>query len=225
MLQLEAQKRTIFGKKASRSRREGRLPVVIYGSKEKAASYFIDSKEFKKIYKEAGESTVISFRDGENEKDVLIHEVSFNPVTDELVHADFYVIEKGKKVKVKVPLVFTGVSSAVKSLGGILVKVMHELEIEAEAKDLPHNIKVDIGSLVNFKDQITLGSLDFPTGVRALGSPDEIIVLVAEPKEEKVEEESPVDLSKIEVEKKGKKPEEATADEAAKGTKDEKKDK
>ncbi len=224
MLQLIAERRSVFGKRLSRSRKAGRLPVVIYGHKEKATPYFINASQFKKVYKEAGESTVISLKDGLEEKDILVHEVSFDPVTDEVNHADFYVIEKGKKVKVKIPLVFIGVAPAVKALGGILVKVMHEIEIEAEAKDLPHNIKVDIGALASFGNQITVANLDLIKGVRFLAGGEEVIALVAQPKEEK-EEEAPVDLSKIEVEKKGKKPEEAVAEEAPKGTKDEKKDK
>jgi large subunit ribosomal protein L25 len=119
-------------------------------------------------------------------------------------HADFYVIEKGAKVKVDVQLVFDGVSPAVKDLGGILVKVLREVEIEAGAKDLPHELRVDISTLVDLKSVIHAKDLALPTGVTLITKADEIVASIAEAKEEVEEAPTAVDMSAIEVEKKGK---------------------
>ncbi|OHA58247.1 MAG: hypothetical protein A2571_03250 [Candidatus Vogelbacteria bacterium RIFOXYD1_FULL_44_32] len=207
MLTLNAQKRETFGKKLEGARKDGKLPVVIYGPKEDASSYFVDTKEFNKVYREAGESTVIEFKTEAGDHDVLIKETDHNPISGEVIHVDFYVIEKGKKVEVEVPLVFEGESPAVENLAGILVKVIHDLPIEAMPKDLPHDIKVDISALVDFDSQITVADLVVPAGVTVLIDATEVVALVTEAKEEPVEAE-PIDISTIEVEKKGKKDEE-----------------
>jgi len=118
----------------------------------------------------AGESSVIILSDGTNEHEALIHEIDIHPVTGVPRHADFYVIEKGKKIQVKVPLEFIGVSPAVKDLGGILVKVLRELEIEAAAKDLPHDLKVDISALKELTSTIHVSDLKIPAGVTVVGT-------------------------------------------------------
>lgn len=207
---LKVKKREVFGKKLKKERENGQLPVVVYGPKDKPENYFVDSIDFLKVFREAGESTVIELTGEENSKDVLIHDVSYDPVSDTPIHVDFYAIEKGKKVEVAVPLEFIGVSPAVKNLSGILVKVLHELQIEAMPKDLPHEIEIDISPLVDFDSQILVKDVKAPEGVTILNDADEVVVLTNAPEEEK-EEEEPIDMDSIEVEKKGKKEEEGEA--------------
>ena len=151
----------------------------------------------------------------------MIHDVDLDPVTDKPRHADFYAIEKGKTLEISVPLEFIGVAGAVKELGGILVKVMHEVEIEALPKDLPHNIVVDISSLKTFDDVIKASDIKLPEGVTLKVKADEVIASVYEPKEEV--EVAPVDLSAIEVAKKGKEAKEGEAEAGAEATTEEKK--
>lgn len=209
MLSLHTEKRAVFGKQVRFVRAKGLLPIVAYGRKGTLGSYSVVLNDFKKVFKSAGESTVISLVTPEGESDSLIHDVSFHPVTGEPTHADFYVIEKGQKVQVKVPLEFTGTSMAVKSLSGVLVKVLQQVEVESEPRSLPHSLVADLSKLATFDDQIIASDIILPAGVTLIENPDEVIALVQAPKEEKEEEAAPVDLTKIEVEKKGKKEEEA----------------
>lgn len=184
-------------------RAAGKMPVVFYGPKQKSTSAVVSTVDFIKTYKKAGESSVIILKDGNTEHEALIHDLDVHPVTGAPRHADFYVIEKGKKVKVNVPLVFVGVSPAVKDKGAILIKVARELEIEAAPKDLPHELSVDISSLVEFSSSVMAKDIKLPAGVTLVSGSDEILASVAEAKEE-VEEVKPIDMSAIEVEKKGK---------------------
>ena len=223
MVKLAAEPRQIFGKKLKTAREGGKLPVVAYGHKERPTALFVDLANFKKVLKQAGESSVVTLEIGKEEKDVLINEVAVHPVTSEPVHADFYVIEKGKVLQVKVPLEFTGTSEAVKNLGGVLVKVLYELEIEALPKDLPHQIKVDIGLLSTLESRVLVSDLKLSAGVKALVKGEEVVAAITTVQEEK--EETPVDLSAIEVEKKGKKEEEATGEAASPSAEPEKKEK
>jgi large subunit ribosomal protein L25 len=92
-----------------------------------------------------------------------------------------------------------------------LVKVLHDIEIEATPKDLPHRVEIDISSLASFGSQVFARDIKLPSGVELLENADEVVASVYEPKEEKIEE-APVDLSAIEVEKKGKKEEEGAVE-------------
>lgn len=189
-------------------RKSGYMPAVFYGKKTASTSISILQKDFIKVWKNAGESSVVTLKGGKEAVDVLIHDVSIDPVGDFPIHADFYVFEKGKKLEVEVPLEFVGVSPAVKDLSGNLIKVMHEIKVSAEPQNLPHVITVDISSLVTFEDQILASDIKLPTGVTLAEIPTEVVASVEEPRADEPEEVTPVDLSAIEVEKKGKKEEE-----------------
>jgi len=183
----------------------GTLPAVYYGPKETSTPVTVNAVEFRKVWKKAGESSVIILKDAKgNEHEALIHDIDVHPLTGEPRHADFYVIEKGKKVKVAVPLVYSGVSPAVKDKGGILVKVRRELEIEAAPRDLPHDVTVDISTLAELTDVILAKSLKLPSGVELKINPDDVIASIAEAKEEVEEAAAAIDMSAIEVEAKGK---------------------
>ena len=207
MLKLTAEKRDIFGKELKKARQAGKMPVVIYGARDKSTSLFVLTKEFKKLLGQAGESTMITVDAGDLKRDVLIHEVDFHPVNGEPIHADLYVVDKTKTLAVKVPLRYEGVSAAVKDLGGTLVKVLHELEIEVLPTHIPHEVIVDISLLATLESQILVRDLKVPREVKVMIEPETVVAAISVAKEEPVEE-APVDLSAIEVEKKGKKEEE-----------------
>ena len=193
-------------------RKTGFIPAVFYGRKQESTDILVKTTEFNKVLAQAGESTVVTLKGDFGTHDAMIHEVDRDPITGVTRHADFYVIEKDKKIKVHVPVEFEGVSPAVKELGGILVKVVHEIEIEALPGNLPHAIHVDISALVDFDSNISAGDLKLPSGVTLAIKPEEIVASIAKPKEEE-ENAAPIDISSIEVEKKGKDAKEG-ADEA-----------
>lgn len=199
----------MVGKGVQALRAEGHMPAVVYSGGEEALAIQLAERDFKKVFAEAGESTVITLSIDGEEKSVLIQDVDLDPVTSYPRHADFYAIKKGQKVKVEVPIEFVGESEAVKTLGANLVKVLHELEIEGEATALPHHIEVSIEPLKNFEDQILAGSISLPAGITLMSGADEVVAIAAKPEEEKVEEAAP-DMSAIEIsEERGKKEKEA----------------
>jgi large subunit ribosomal protein L25 len=209
MISLTATPRTITGKSSAKLSKEGLMPGIVYGPKQEPISIALSLLEFKRILRDEGESTVIELSGvSKASMQVLIHDVDLDPVTSVPRHADFYAIEKGAKVEVAVPLSFIGESAAVKA-GGNLVKVMHELEIESEAADLPHEIEVDISTLENMGDQIHVRDIKLPKGVVAQVEGDEVVALIQEVEVEPEEATAEPDMDAIEVEKKGK-AEEAT---------------
>jgi large subunit ribosomal protein L25 len=185
----------------------GKIPAVIYGPGVKNINLEIDYKEFQKVLKTAGESSLVELNIDGEKRLVLIHEIQRDPATDQFIHVDFFQASLKEEVEVKVPLVFEGVSLAVKDLGGTLVKNISELEIKALPQDLPHEIKVSIDSLNTFENHILVKDLTLPKGIKTLLKEDEIVVSVAPP--EKVEEELATeikenveDIGKVEKEKK-----------------------
>ena len=206
MLILEAQARTKADELVT-LRKAGKMPAVFYGKKTESTPISISQKDFIKVWRTAGESGVVSIKSGTETVDVLIKAVDLDPITDSPRHVDFYVFEKGKKIEVSVPLEFVGVSPAVKDIGGILIKALHELKISADPQHIPHDIEVDVSTLATFESVIMAKDLPLPTGVELIENADEVVAAIGKPKEE-VEETAPVDLSTIEVEKKGKKEEE-----------------
>lgn len=191
------------------------MPAVVYGRSQEATPIAVDRKEFDKLFRKAGESTVITLEGLGEAKDALINEVATDPVTGESLHADFYAIQKGQTVTVSVPFVFEGESPAVKELGGILVKVMHELEIECEPKELPHSIVVDISKLTGLDSQVKIADLTLPPSAKIEIDADEVVAMIDVAQEEPAEE-APADISAIEIsEERGKKEEEGDAAPAA----------
>jgi large subunit ribosomal protein L25 len=194
---LMATKRTELGKDVSVLRKAGSMPAVVYGPKQESLSITLNRREFEKAFKSAGESTVITINVDGTAIPTLIHEVDHDPVTNAPRHADFYAIVKGQKVKVKIPLEFTGESAAVKG-GANLVKTLYELEVEADPMNLPHELVVDITSLVEVGSQIVAGDIVLPTGVELMENPEEVIAIAAAAKEEVIEEAPvAVDMTQI----------------------------
>ncbi len=213
MLTLSAKIRKELGKKVKVLREKGILPGVLYGPKMKTAtSIEINLKEFEKIYKDAGESSLISLEVDNKKFLVLIHEMARDPLTNKFLHVDFYQPSLEKEVAVTLPLVFEGEALAVKDSGGTLVKNISEIEVKALPQNLPHEIKVNIENLKTFADNIKILDLKLPEGVKVQRGPEEIVAHVlapvkveeelVKPIEEKVEEVEKVEEKKIEKEEK-----------------------
>lgn len=208
MLTLAVEKRLTTGQAGEKNsasahaiRRAGSIPAVVYGAHQAATPISISARAFEKVLREAGEATIVSLTGLGEPLPILIHEVALDPITNQPQHVDFYAVTKGEKVEVAIPLVFVGESAAVKS-GANLVKVLHEITIEADPMNLPHDISVDLSRLATIDDRIYVKDITLPVGVDLVTDADEVIALAQAVVEEK--EAAPADISSIEVEKKGK---------------------
>ena len=165
-------------------RSEGFVPAVLYGPKETPASISIDARQLESVWHEAGETTIVTLKGIGADKDTLIHDAQIHPTTGKLVHVDFYVLEKGKKIEISVPLEFVGEAPAEK-LGFIVSKALHEIEIEVAPAELPRSLDVDLSVLNGLEDQITAADVKLPPSATLITSPEEIVASVAEFHEEK----------------------------------------
>ena len=126
---------------------------------------------------------------------------------DNPIHVDFYAVDMTKKIHVDVALEFIGESDAVKA-GGILVKVLHALKVEALPNDLPHSISIDISQLKNAGDSIIVDAVKILKGVKVLDNSEETIAMVEAPRaEEEAKAEEAAEAPSLEsIEVVGKKP-------------------
>ncbi len=210
-LQIGAKNRDLATATPQAVRREGFIPAVLYGHHVQSTNLSVPANEFEKLFRKAGESTLIELTTEDGKvHNVLIQEVQRHFLTTKPIHVDFMQVNMTETLKASVALEFIGESHAVKAEGGVLVKVLNEVEVECLPMDLPHNIEVDISALKSFSDHITVKDLNVSSKVKVLTDADEVIAKVQPPRnvEAELTPTEPVDISQVEVVSKEKKEEE-----------------
>ena len=205
-MDLIAQKREKFGKASKGLAEEGFIPAEIYGHGFKNEHLSVPTKEFLKVFKEAGENTIVNLSVGGEKWPALIYDVQKNGIHGEVSHVDFYRVTMTEKITTKVPLEFVGEAPAVKEKIGILNKSMDEVEVEALPVDLPHRIEVDLGLLLDLTSNIHIKDLKTSSKVKILVDPETVVATIVAVKEEE-EVKGPADVSEVKVEAEEKKAE------------------
>lgn len=181
-LSLKAEERKVLGKKVKHLRKNGQLPAHVFGKGLETEAVSVDGKTFLKIFKEAGETGLIDLKIGtEKVRPVMIKGVQYDPVSGDPVHIDFYQVNLTQTVKVPVPLVLIGEQPESVHMGeAIVLQTLNEIEVEALPTDLIEKIEVDITSLKNIDDAITVGQLNFDRSKLTVSvSEEEIVVKLA----------------------------------------------
>ena len=189
------------------------IPAELYGHGFENIHLSVPAKNFSRVFKEAGASAIIklvlSGAEGlkdKNEFNVLINNFQRSPLTNEISHIDFYSVRMDEKITAAIPLEFINESPAVKEKIGILIKAMHEIEIEALPADLPHHIEVDISNLSNIGMNIRVKDLKINKGVKLLVDRETVVAVINEiAKEEEIVAPISVEEVKVEGEEKKKK--------------------
>jgi len=211
MFTLTSKSRVEVGRETGELRADGFIPAVLYGPGIENKNLAVDAKEFVKLLREAGKTSLVSLKiEGEkNSFMVLVNDLDNDPLSGNVIHIDFYQPDMTKEIETEVPLSFEGESLAVKDLGGTLVKNISEITVKALPADLPREIIVNISKLNTFEDVIMVKDLPVGEKVKILKSPDEIVALavpvqqveeeLATPIEEKVEDVAQVEKKEKDV--------------------------
>ncbi|MBU1089275.1 50S ribosomal protein L25 [Patescibacteria group bacterium] len=174
-----------------RARRK--ITAEYYGKGKENLHLTFDYQTFRKIFKDAGSSSIVNLQvEGEKEpREVLIHKINYDPLTDEFAHVDLKQIERGKKMIAKVSIVITGESPAVKNFGGILTHGKSEVEIKCLPRDLLKKIEVDISNLEEIGASVRVKDLPIDREKHEiLEEEDAMVILIIAPKtSEELEEE------------------------------------
>jgi large subunit ribosomal protein L25 len=171
---------------ARATRREGRVPAVLYGPHAEPVHFSLAALDMRPLVHTTETYRIALKLDGQTLDCVLKH-VDYDPVTSLPAHADFYALTKGEKLTLTVPVLVVGNAPGVRE-GGDLMQPLHEIEVRCLPKDIPGHIEVDVSNL-NVGDAIHVGDLAFE-GVEIHGDPALPVVLVAGKKPEVLEEEA-----------------------------------
>lgn len=200
---LKAEARTEMGRKTNAIRAEGKVPAVLYGFGTEPTIITVDNVAFVKALAAAGESTIVDLDVSGTVHPVLIADVQRNPLTTFVTHVDFRRVDMSKKIEAKIPLVLSGISSAVKDLGGTLIQSLEDLEVECLPNALVHDITVSITSLKTFEDVIRVSDLTIPSGMEVKTPVETAIASVQPPRSEAemaaLDAAVDADVSKVEV--------------------------
>ena len=179
IVQVEAQARESFGKKfTKRVRKEGLVPAIIYGGDNntaisvspKAVKPLVYTPDFK-----LAEITV----NGETNRCIL-KDITFHPLTDEIVHIDLLSVIPGTPIKVEIPVGFKGASPGVKE-GGKLIAQMRKVKVKTLPKTLVDQVFVDISNL-DLGGSVRVRDIDFPEGVEVMTTPATPVAIVEVPR-------------------------------------------
>jgi len=224
---LQAQQRTLVGRKSRQLRATGEIPAIVYGSGIQPSSITINRNAFLKTYKQAGESSIVELAVGENEPlHVLIQDTQIDPLLNEVTHVDFRSIDMNKEIEASVQLEVTGESPAVKALGGTLVLSRDYVTVRCLPAKLVRSLAVDISKLATFEDSIRVKDLVLPDGMTIIDQSTLSIAAVEAPRSEEemaaLDKAVEVDISTVEVAGKKEDEEAVTAEEGAEKPADEK---
>jgi large subunit ribosomal protein L25 len=163
-------------------RNEGHFPAIVYGRQVQSTPIYVNSADFIKTMREAGRNGVLTLTLQDNTFSVMLHDLQTDPLKNEVMHADFQVIDMSKEVDADVTVSLTGDAPGVKE-GGVMQQALHQLSIRALPKDIPSSIEVDVSSL-QVGETITVGDISRKGKYEINHEPTETVASILPPKQE-----------------------------------------
>jgi len=180
-VKLRAERREDLKKSATKEvRNKGRLPAVLYGKDKESKAISLDSIELVKTIRDEGRNAIISLDiEGDSPVDVMLHEYQMDPIRDELLHADFYIVDMSEEMDVEVSLNLEGEPEGVRD-GGVLQQPLYVLQVRAKPREIPEEISVNISELT-VGDSITVADLTTTGNYELLDEPDTTVATILAP--------------------------------------------
>ena len=177
---LELEPREIMGKKVKRLRREGIIPVHLYGQGVESRALQCDAPKLIQVLSRAGGNTpiTISIRGEGGSQLAFAREIQWDPRRDDLTHVDFLVAEATRLVSAQVPIILIGESAGARISGGTVMQQLRNVDVEALPLEMPAQIEVDLAVLTEAAGVIRAGDLAFAANVNLLTDPDDVVVRI-----------------------------------------------
>ncbi len=192
-IKLKAEKREIGTKGfLNKLRKNGRIPGVCY-SKNQNLLLSVDAVTFEKILDKTAKHITIDLNIENNNKKVLVKDYAIDPILKHIIHVDFFEVNNDKQVKVKIPIILSGLAKGIKK-GGVLEHTLHAVSIECFPNDIPDSIVVDITNL-DVGDSVRIESLTLDSNIRVLTSKKQTLVSVMASRTTKTEDEDKEETS------------------------------
>ncbi|OQY82918.1 MAG: hypothetical protein B6D41_17655 [Chloroflexi bacterium UTCFX4] len=212
-IQLSVKPREIVGKQVRALRREGWIPLVIYGAHVQPRHMQAEERALRAVISKAGQNRLIRLDTGDGGQHVVItREIQREPISGNFWHIDFMEISLTEKMDIDIPVVLQGVPPLTKSGEGLLIHGLESVAVRVLPTDLIPEIVVDVSNLVNLNDAVHVSDLKLGDKIEILTSGEEMLAKLIPVKEEVVAAEAPVATAEVEVVSKGKKEEEGEAE-------------
>jgi large subunit ribosomal protein L25 len=183
---VQAKQREGRGKNdARRARREGMVPITLYGGGAETVAAVAPARDLAAILRsEAGRNTIFTIEvEGVGESEVMFHDRQIDPVKGRLIHADLTRLVKGQKIEVTVPLRLSGEPIGVKEKQGVLEQVIREIDVRCEPREIPDSIDIDVSNL-DVHDTLHVSDIKVSEGIEILTDAELVIATVGIVKEE-----------------------------------------
>lgn len=202
-LKLNAQPRTLTGRKVGQLRTQGLVPVTVYGNIKEPVNLQVTARNLETVLSHGGFSQMVKVNvDGGGTHNVLVREIQRHPINNSFVHVDLYAVNLREKQHTSVPVVSIGKPANLVT-GMVVLQEKDTVDIEALPSDIPASIEVDVTGL-ELDSPITIGNLPKLTGVTYLGEESDIIFTLLEPRVEVIEETTEEETAEPEVVARGK---------------------
>ncbi len=190
-INLELEPRELLGKKVSRLRREGIIPVHLYGAGVESRSLQCQAQSLIQVLSAAGGSTPISITiTGEAGAHLAFaREIQWDPKRDDIIHVDLLVADTSRTVSAQVPIILVGDSPGARSVSGTIVHQLRTLDVEALPLEMPSQLEIDLSTLTEPDGVIRAGDIELPANVTRLTDVDYVIVRIELPRVEVEPEE------------------------------------
>ena len=190
-LSLQLEPRTVVGKKVRHLRRQGIIPVHLYGKGTDSVNLQGDATEVLRIVVQAGGNIPVSVSVAGHSTPSLafIREIQRNPLTETLLHVDFYQVPMTEVTQAEVPIYLVGEAPAVRMQGGVLLQALHTIQMEALPLDMPQYVELDLSGLDDFEKALHISDVTVGENMTVLNDPDEMIARVNAPRVVVEEEE------------------------------------
>ena len=186
-LNITVEKRDILGKKVSNLRKAGITPLHLYGSGIDPQSLQCDTVELSKIISQAGTNIPVTVKVSGSKDDSLcfIREIQYHPVTDRLIHVDFFRVDVEKSVRAEVPIMLEGTSPAVRSAGGTLLQPLQTVTVEALPLDVPASLILQADLLIDFETKLYVSDITVDSSIQIINDSEELVASVVAPRVER----------------------------------------
>ena len=186
-LTLATDKREITGKKVAILRRDGITPIHLYGNGIESQSLQCDTATVSKVVLQAGTNIPVTVTvPGNSEENVcFVREVQYHPVTDRLIHVDFMKVDVTRTVRAEVPIIISGLSPAVRNMGGTLLQPLQSVTVEALPMNIPPMFSLNSDLLIDFDTNFYVSDLEAPDNISIINDEEDLVAGVVAPRIER----------------------------------------
>jgi large subunit ribosomal protein L25 len=180
-IELQAEPRTVLGKKVARLRRSGITPANIFGHNVASQAIQLSTVDLTHTLRAARGTHLVrlSLAGEQAPRMVLVRQISRKPTTDQLLHVDFYEVSMTEKTTVEIPIVLVGSAPIAESGDGLVIQQIQSLAVECLPGDIPDHIEVDLSPLVEMHSALHVSDLPLPAGVSTAWEPTDVVVMVS----------------------------------------------